>query len=185
LSLNSRRPPEGDISQSQLSDDEDYTQFVSVWYRSLLHSAWLLTGNSHTAEDLLQTVLVKVYVVWPRVRSQEPLAYVRRMLVNARTDRWRALRRERLVDTPPIRSVDETGHTAVDNRDALVRALQTLTARERQVIILRYYFDLPQEQVAADLGLNVGTVKSTASRALAQLRVSGPLHSVVNTEGSP
>lgn len=155
--------------------DEEYAQFVSRYYRSLVHTGWLLTGDRHVGEDLVQSVLVKAYVIWPRLRHQEPFAYVRRMLVNARTDHWRKRRRERVTEDVPLGARDDPGFGAIDDRDALVRALQTLTPRERQIIVLRYCHGLTQEEVAADLGLRVGTVKSTASRALAQLRVHEPL----------
>jgi RNA polymerase sigma-70 factor (sigma-E family) len=164
--------------------DQEYAQFVRLWYRSLIHTAWLLTGDGHVAEELVQSVLVKAYVIWPRLRQQEPLAYVRRMLVNARTDRWRKTRREQLTEDLPARGADDPALRTVDDRDTLIRALQTLTPRERQIIVLRYFHDLTQEEVAADLDLSVGTVKSTASRALAQLRVHEPLRAFDTREGA-
>lgn len=162
--------------------DEEFAQFVSRYYRSLVHTAWLLSGDRHAGEDLVQSVLVKAYVIWPRLRHQEPFGYVRRMLVNARTDHWRKWRRERVTEDVPLGARDDPGFGEIDDRDALVRALQTLTPRERQIIVLRYCHGLTQEEVAADLGLRVGTVKSTASRALAQLRVNEPLLIAHNAE---
>jgi RNA polymerase sigma-70 factor (sigma-E family) len=152
--------------------DAEFTTFVVEHRATLLRTAWLLVGDAHRAEELAQQALERTYVAWPRARTGDPLAYARRVLVNLRTDTWRRRRREVLV--PPSELVDHAG-THVDteragDRDRLTRALATLTERKRRIVVLRYLMDLSEAEVAEDLGVSLGTVKSTASRALAELR---------------
>jgi RNA polymerase sigma-70 factor (sigma-E family) len=145
--------------------------FVAGAQSSLHHLAWLLTGDVHRAEELVQDTLVRIYGAWPRVRDDDPYAYTRRVLVNAKTDTWRRRRREDLVEEPPEpEGTTSAGEDAVDDRLSLVAALRALTGRERAVLALRYFADLSEAATAAELGVSVGTVKSTASRALAKLR---------------
>lgn len=157
-----------------LGRDREFTAFVLEHQATLLRTAWLLVGDAHRAEELAQQALERTYVAWPRVRTGNPLAYARRTLVNLRTDTWRRRRREVLVE--PANLTDHaTSHHDPDragDRDRLVRALATLTARQRRIVVLRYLMDLPEAEVAADLGVSLGTVKSTASRALAELRTA-------------
>ena len=158
-----------------MSPPEQFPDFVRGASPQLLHTAWLLTGDRHRAEDLVQTALVRTYAAWGRVRSEDATAYARRVLVNAHTDWWRRRPwRERPLDElPELTGPDETGRLA--DRDLLVRALDRLGRRERLVVVLRYYADLDIGTVAELLGVTPGTVKSTASRALAKLRVSTEL----------
>ena len=119
----------------------------------------------------MQEALVRTYGAWSRIQNDDPAAYARRVLVNARTDSWRRRRREHLVEEPPEPPPSPRDPVAgVDQRLALVSALRRLSARERAVIVLRYFVDLSEADTAAELGVSVGTVKSTASRALARLR---------------
>ncbi len=160
----------------QADRDAEFTAFVAAHQADLLRTAWLLCGDAHRAEELAQAALVRTYTAWARVRGGDPLAYARRVLVNLRIDTWRRRRREVLVDAvaddaAPLAgpgSPDAAAHHA--DRDQLVRALATLTPRQRRVVVLRHLVGLPEAEVAEDLGVSVGTVKSTASRALAQLR---------------
>jgi RNA polymerase sigma-70 factor (sigma-E family) len=155
---------------------EDFPDFVRSASGSLLHTAWLLTGDRHRAEDLVQGALVRTYSAWGRVRSEDATAYARRVLVNLHTDWWRRRPwREAPVPTPPEAAEGTDPASASDDRDALVRALAALGRRERTVVVLRYYADLDVETVAGLLGVTQGTVKSAASRALAKLRVSTEL----------
>jgi RNA polymerase sigma-70 factor (sigma-E family) len=153
-------------------DEAGFRAFVDAHGSSLLHTARLLTGDHHRGEDLVQTALTKLYLKWGRIDA--PLAYARRALVNAQIDqsrrRWWG---ERPTDTLPEPSgvAAPAGTTASDDRDELRRMLAGLSPRERSVIVLRYYCDLSEQDTAATLGLPVGTVKSTCSRALARLRV--------------
>lgn len=153
--------------------DAAFVAFVELHSRHLLRSAELLTGRTGAAEDLVQTALLRLYRHWPRVSQGDPLRYVRRVMVNARSDWWR--RRpwsEQTVENVPdtASTGDLTGDHAT--RDAVLRALAPLSQRERTVLVLRYCDDLPEREVAALLGVSVGTVKSTASRALAKVRLS-------------
>jgi RNA polymerase sigma-70 factor (sigma-E family) len=158
---------------------DDFTDFVRAASGSLLHTGWLLTGDRHRAEDLVQAALARTYVAWPRVRRDDATAYARRVLVNLHTDWWRRRPwRERPVDPLPDRQAADDGAARADQRDALARALARLGRRERAVVVLRYYADLPEAEVANLLGITAGTVKSAASRALAKLRVSTELTDV-------
>jgi RNA polymerase sigma-70 factor (sigma-E family) len=150
------------------SRDTDYATFVKQAWAKYLRLSWLLTGDRHRAEDLLQDSLVKLYVRWPRVAVRgDPNAYLRRMLVNANVSRWRLGRRERLVGAVPER---ETPSVAGAEHEDLRQALLSLPARQRAVVVLRHYGDLSEREVAATLGCSVGTVKSQNARAMARLR---------------
>jgi RNA polymerase sigma-70 factor (sigma-E family) len=152
-------------------DRAEFHAFVSARYAALLRTAYLLCGSRPDAEDLLQTALAKTYLAFPRIRDRGALdGYVRRAMVNARTSRWR-LRRVGEIPTDPLpeRTVDDLiGET--DLHDALWRALSTLPPRQRVALVLRYYEDLSESETATAMGVSVGTVKSTVSRALASLR---------------
>jgi RNA polymerase sigma-70 factor (sigma-E family) len=156
-------------------DEQGSAQFRAyVLARSpaLLRTAYLLTGSRADAEDLLQTALAKTYLAWDRVRERDALdGYVRRVMVNTQTSFWR----RRKVDERPVEVLPERGSgrdaTAdLDLHDALWTALATLPKRQRAAVVLRYYEDLSEAETAAVLGVSVGTVKSTTSRALAKLR---------------
>lgn len=149
------------------SDEQAYVDFVDASRPTLHAYAWLLTADAHGAEDLLQETFVRMYVQWRRVSSGQPLAYARRVMSNLHTDRWRKGRRERLTDEVPetaYRSSEETAGVDV------VRALQQLSPRERECVVLRHYLDLSEKDTAATLGVSVGAVKSYTSKGLAALR---------------
>ena len=155
----------------------EFEQFVAGSTDSLLRSAYLLVGDLAESEDLVQECLVTVAKRWPRVRSMEhPRAYARRVLLNLALDgsTRRSRRRRELERADTIdEGLDErsTGElTAVDVRSELVAALATLPPRQRAVLVLRYFEDLSESETAAALQCSVGTVKSTASRALARLQ---------------
>ena len=156
--------------------DEEFTAFVAAHQADLLRTAWLLVGDAHRAEELTQQALVRTYAAWSRAASGDPLAYTRRVLVNLRTDSWRRRRREILVDQLPEDASGLGSHPARDaaadhaDRDRLVRALAALTPKQRRVVVLRHLVGLPEAEVAEHLGVSIGTVKSTSSRALALLR---------------
>lgn len=155
--------------------DAEFTAFVAHHQRDLLRTAWLLVGDAHRAEELTQQALVRTYGAWPRARSGDPLAYARRVLVNLRVDSWRRRRREVLVppeDLPDSVSAERSAADRNADRDQLVRALALLSPRQRRVVVLRHFLGLPEVDVALDLGVSIGTVKSTSSRALAQLRAA-------------
>ncbi|TYP86913.1 RNA polymerase sigma-70 factor (sigma-E family) [Blastococcus xanthinilyticus] len=151
----------------------EFTAFAEEHGARLLRAAEYLTGDRHSAQDLVQTALTKVFVAWSAARRGNTYAYARRVLVNAHTDTWRRRRwREDLTDRPD----DRPGGAQVDHaqwasdRDELTRALSVLTERERAIVVLRYGEDMAERDVARTLGVSTGTVKSTTSRALGKLR---------------
>ncbi len=155
--------------------ETEFAEFVAANHARLLHLADLLIGDRGRAEDLLQTVLIRTYLRWSRVRQGNPLGYVRAALSNARTDWWRrGGGRERPTETPPD-VVAPDNATEVVGRDAVQRSLAALTTRERAVVVLRYYEDLSEAEIAHTLGIAPGTVKSTCARALGKLRISPEL----------
>lgn len=149
---------------------EDFDGFVRLRYAELLRSAYLLTGSTPEAEDLLQTALLKAMGRWSAI--DDPVPYLRRAMVNLHVSRWRRFgRREVLAAVLPDRGVRDATER-VDERHAIVDALLTLPRRTRAVVVLRYWDDLSEAETAAVLGCSVGTVKSQASRGLARLRVA-------------
>ena len=135
---------------------------------SLSWTAYLLAGDRDVAAELLQEALVRTYVAWHRVRDGEATAYARRTLVNLNTDCLR--RRPVVLLFDPDRPDPANAERGVDDRDQLVRMLATLPPQQRRVIVLRYLDDLTEADVAACLGISLGTVKSAASRGLSALR---------------
>jgi len=152
--------------------DEDFAEFVQASSPGLLRAAYLLTGDRHVAEDAAQTALVRTYAAWSRVRRDDAFAYARRVLVNHVTDRWRRRLREYATGALPDQPARTDVAEEVATRQYLIGALASLTARERAVVVMRYFFDLPEATVAGELQITVGTVKSTSARALAKLRIS-------------
>lgn len=153
----------------------DFDSFVAGNSGSLLRTAYLIVGDLHEAEDLVQETLLKVAQGWPRIsRMEHPVAYARRILVNLATAgaqrriRGRAeLVAGRADDRLLTGGCDEAA--AVDTHHELVAALATLPPRQRAVLVLRYFLDLPEAEVASALQCSLGTVKSMASRGLARL----------------
>ena len=155
---------------STVSEADAFDEFVRARMPALLRFAHALTGDPHVAADLVQDALERTGMRWSRLdRLGDPEAYVRRAIVNGRTSRWRKLRRETLVDALP----DHHPATEPSLHDhELWKLLATLPTRQRAVLVLRYYEDLSEEQIAATLGCAPGTVKSQASKALAKLRIA-------------
>ena len=163
--------------------DDELAAFLAARGPALLRTAHLLTGDRGHAEDLLQHALERTVRHWSRLDG-DPEGWVRRTMVNLATDRWRRhARRVREVGGDlPDRTAGPDALGAVEDRQDLVRALSVLTARQRAVLVLRYFDDLPEAQVADLLGCSVGTVKSTTSKALARLRATA---AHLETAGSP
>ncbi|MEU5722898.1 SigE family RNA polymerase sigma factor [Micromonospora sp. NPDC047738] len=151
--------------------EEEFREFVAARSGALLRTAYLLTGDWATAEDLLQTALTKTYLAWKRLGGIEAIEpYARRVMVNTSTSWWR--RRwhgERPTEVLPERAGADEIEQQLD-RDALWRHLQALPARQRAVLVLRFYEDMSEAQTAALLEISPGTVKSQTSRALNTLR---------------
>ncbi|MEU6712063.1 SigE family RNA polymerase sigma factor [Nonomuraea sp. NPDC046802] len=150
-----------------MADRAEYRDFVVSRADRLLRTAYLLTRDWGTAEDLLQESLTKAWFAWPGI--EEPEAYVRRVLVTTYTSWWRRRwRRELPSDTLP----EQIAHDAAGaGREELWQAVGRLPAKQRAVIVLRFYEDLPVAEVARILGCHEGTVKSQTAKALAKLRV--------------
>jgi RNA polymerase sigma-70 factor (sigma-E family) len=151
-----------------------FTSYVRAKGPVLLRTARSLTANPCDAEDLLQTALAKTYLAWDRIDDHAALdGYVRRTLVNTRTSLWRRRRVDEYatdeLPEPPVHGrLDPAEQQA--QRDAMLRAISRLPARQRAMVVLRYYEDMSEVQTAEALGVSVGTVKSAVSRALGKLR---------------
>ena len=151
----------------------EFDRFVAATTDTLLRTAYLIVWDLPEAEDLVQETLFKVARRWPKVsRMDHPAAYARQVLVNLALDGRvkRARRRDELSAARPGEPAAAT--VPLDSHDELHAALVALPPRQRAVLVLRYYLDLPEAEVAAALECSVGTVKSTASRALARLELA-------------
>ena len=143
---------------------DDYVAFVRARQGALVRAAYLICGDEHLAHDLVQDALVKLASRWERLRDEAPEAYVRRILYRDAVSRWRRLRRERLVDHADPQgafaaiTAPEPVSDWVEGADVRA-ALALLPPRQRAVIVLRYYEDLSEADIAATLGISRGTVK--------------------------
>lgn len=156
--------------------DEEFREFMRGRWPVMVRLAYGLTGDLGHAEDVAQTAFAKVYAAWPKViRTGNPDAYVRQIVVNENRNRFRKRRvPERLTDVVPERD-DMDAIRDLGDRSALMAALRALGPRQRAVVVLRYWLDLTEAEIATTLNCSVGTVKSQASRALATLRKSAEL----------
>jgi RNA polymerase sigma-70 factor (sigma-E family) len=152
--------------------EEAFDAFAAGRYAALLRSAYLLTGNHHDAEDLVQVALVKAVGVWSRIQD-DPEPYVRRILVNENISRWRRHRGREVVVETTGRDHAATTEPVAERVD-LAAALAGLTPKQRTVLVLRYFDDLTERQTAELMGVAVGTVKSQTRDALAALRRTAP-----------
>jgi RNA polymerase sigma-70 factor (sigma-E family) len=163
-------------------DDHEasFCAFATSAQRGLYLLARSLTGEHHSAEDMVQTALIRTYSRWSRLRHQEPLAYARRIVVNAHRDRWRRDRgRERLVSDAPETPLGDLGpESLAPDRSDVGAALQRLTAKERKVVALRYLADLSERETGELLNMSEGAVRSALHRAVAKLRLDPSLSDV-------
>lgn len=150
--------------------EDDFREFVRARQHSLLKLAYLLAGDWHSAQDLLQGALLKSYRRRRSLDGGSVEAYVRAALVNGQRDTWRR-RLPTPTETLPETTEDDLADS-VSVRHSLLQALQTLPQQQRAVLVLRYYEDLSEAQIAAALGCSAGTVKSHAHRALQRLHVT-------------
>ncbi len=161
--------------------EQEFTAFVAAVSGRLVHAGDLLTGSRARGEDLVQHGLAMAYSRWTSIRLGNPEAYVRTTMLNRYLDWWRRLR-WRELPLSGDEDDDLAGHRRaadpadqIARRDAVQRALAQLTTRERAVIVMRYWLDLSEVQIAQELRIAPGTVKSTAARALTRLRASNEL----------
>lgn len=150
-----------------------FEEFVDLRLPALLRYAVMLTGDPYTAQDLVQETMIRVHVRWRRIaRTDLPERYVRKMLTHAYVDLRRGswLRRVVLREEPaePPAVPDPAEGTAA--RDEMWHRLATLPRQQRAAVVLRYYEDLSDTEIAEVLGCAVGTVRGYISRALATLR---------------
>jgi RNA polymerase sigma-70 factor (sigma-E family) len=151
--------------------DADFERFVVAQSNPLLRFAEMLCGDRHTAEDLVQTALAKLYLSWDKVNRRESLdGYARRILVNENNSMWRRAWKRREVSTEFVPEHPTTDEYDDGQAREVWQAVQSLPPKQRSVIVLRYYEQLSEAEIAHTLGVSQGTVKSQASRALATLR---------------
>lgn len=154
------------------SEDEEFTEYVQARWGALYRTAFLLVGDHGSAEDLVQTTLTKAYVAWGRIRATEAAdGYVRRVMVMTAVSWWRrkSWRAERpAVDVPiaPVPAADD----AVTRREWIWSEIAKLPPRQRAIIVLRFYEDLSEQQIAQVMECSTGTVKSQAHAAMRTLR---------------
>ncbi|WP_344102491.1 SigE family RNA polymerase sigma factor [Myceligenerans crystallogenes] len=176
--------PAVDSSAGKTADkNAEFTEFMRDARDPLHRMAFLLCGDRHRAEELTQQTFERCYRHWHKARQGDPLTYARRILANLRIDTWRRHRREvlagpeDLLNEPAATRGEPAGGGAgagtrtVEDRDAVVRALLQLPLKQRRVVVMRHLLDLSEHEVADELRIPLGTVKSTASRGLSQLRV--------------
>jgi RNA polymerase sigma-70 factor (sigma-E family) len=147
-----------------------FGEFVRARSGALLRAAHMLTGNRADAEDLVQATLVKAYQSWEKIDPAALDAYVRQVMRNTHISGWRRRRVDEYPtdELPDAPAADVTGDS--DLRDVVQRAIDRLPRQMRAAVMLRYYDDMTEPEVAAALGVSVGTVKSTVARAVAKLR---------------
>ncbi|WP_405584385.1 SigE family RNA polymerase sigma factor [Streptomyces sp. NBC_01190] len=164
-----------------------FEEFVAARGPRLLRVAWLLTGDGHLAEDLLQTVLAKVWPKWARIADENPEAYVRKALVHTHASWWRRRWRGEVPhgDDLPDRAAPEDPFAEVDLEQTLASAIRALPVRQRSVIVLRFFEDLGIAETAEVLGCSEGTVKSQTSKALRTLRGRLPAAVTAAEGGEP
>jgi RNA polymerase sigma-70 factor (sigma-E family) len=159
-----------------VGDHVTFGDYVRSRGGSLMRAAQALTGNRADAEDLVQATLVKAYQSWNRVIDPAALdTYVRRVMINTHISGWR---RRRVDEYPTDQLPDSVAAAETGDRelqDVVRRAVDRLPRRMRAAVMLRYYDDLSEPEVARALGVSVGTVKSTVARAVAKLREDSEL----------
>ncbi|MFI6297158.1 SigE family RNA polymerase sigma factor [Nonomuraea sp. NPDC050790] len=154
-----------------MDDEPGFDDFVAEETEALLRYGYVLTGNPHDAADLVQEALVRLCGAWPKVRRKDsPHSYVRTTMARLHISLWRRRRREHLTEGPPERVHHEVFPS--DEEQGLWAALGALPRRQRAVLVLRYYEQLSDAEIAKVLGISPGTVRSQAFRGLDKLRSS-------------
>lgn len=156
-----------------VTEQQGFPEFVAARSPALLRVAWMLTGDAYLAEDLLQTALGRTWPHWSGIRAGGADAYVRQVMVRTQGGLWRRLwRNEHPTADLPDTSAHPSVFAAADDRSVLTAALRALPVRQRQTVVLRYYEDLSEREVAELMNCSTGTVKSQASKGLAKLRAA-------------
>jgi RNA polymerase sigma-70 factor (sigma-E family) len=167
-------------------DGVTYEEFVTTRAQTLLRYGYVLTGNPHDAADLLQESLVRLRAAWPRVvNKNDPEGYTRTIMARQHISIWRRRRRENLVSDVPDREYSDGGFDRAEHDPRLWELLSGLPRRQRAVLVLRYYEDLSDEEIASTLGISRGTVRSQAARALEKLRAGRRSSADRAVSGSP
>lgn len=167
----------GGHGESRASDDDAaFRDYVLARGTALLRMAIMLTGNKADAEDLVQAALAKTFLAWDKINDHAALdAYVRRAMINTHISWWRRRRVEEYpTDELPDQVVADHARES-DMAEVVRRALDRLPRRMRAAVMLRYFDDMTEPEIAAALGISLGTVKSTVSRAVARLRIDAEL----------
>lgn len=149
---------------------DSFGEFAAAALPGLLRFGHVLTGDPRKAEDLVQEALVRTLRRWRTVHHDSAVAYVRRVMVNTHINRWRRWESRVRLGGVPDCIADDPALRRSEDWDQLRRALSLLPARQRTVLVLRYFEDLPEAEIAQLMGCQPGTVKSQAARALAALR---------------
>ena len=149
---------------------ESFGEFVAAALPALLRFGHVLTGDPRAAEDLVQEALARTLRRWRSVRRDNAVAYVRRVMVNTHINRWRRWEARVQLGAVPDSTADDPALRRSEDWDLLRRALSRLPTRQRTVLVLRYFEDLSEAEIAQLMGCQPGTVKSQAARALAALR---------------
>jgi RNA polymerase sigma-70 factor (sigma-E family) len=164
--------------------DVEFESWLIAREPALQRTAHLLTGDVHTAQDLVQVTLAKLYLAWDRIQDRGSVdAYARKILLNEHRTAWRrpVRRREQVTDRIPDRPLDEPSYDG--QREAVWAFVASLPPRQRAVVVLRFYEQLTEPEIADLLGISLGTVKSQSSRALAALRAHLPDHPELTADG--
>lgn len=155
-----------------MANGEDFTRWARAAQPQLLRAAYLMSGDHHRAEDLVQEALTKVAARWRRLRDGSPEAYARTVIYHDHISWWRTRRHEVLIAQQMEPTAAEVAEP--ERRVVLLRALLALPPRQRAVVVLRYFEDLTEQETARVLGVTAGTVKSQAHTALRRLRETSP-----------
>jgi RNA polymerase sigma-70 factor (sigma-E family) len=164
--------------------DAEFESWLIAREPALQRTAHLLTGDVHTAQDLVQVTLAKLYLAWDRIQDRGNVdASARKILLNEHRTAWRrpVRRREQVTDEVPDRPVPEQSYDG--QREAVWAFVASLPPRQRAVVVLRFYEQLTESEIADLLGISLGTVKSQSSRALAALRAHLPDHPELTADG--
>jgi RNA polymerase sigma-70 factor (sigma-E family) len=153
------------------SDDAEFEDFVIRHVDALVRLGVLLTGDRHSAEDLVQTALLKVHRRWAHIAADDPYPYVRKVMATSAASWYRKRSTQEIVDLPRVDHAGPDRTDEVAERYRIASALDELPGRMRAVLVLRYAEDLSEAATAAVLGLSVNTVNSQTRRGLARLRV--------------